>query len=130
MPMTSIRIDVSVAGDPSQQGAHRVHVQNDLAALGVFDDLRAERELSPLGSKAVDGASAGAIIGAIAQSSAVVAIVGALKAWISRGEKRSARVEVDGDVLELDALTVSAQREVIDAFLSRHARDSQSSVDT
>ena len=57
----------------------------------------------------------------LAQSSGLLAaIVETVKSWASLSRERSVKLEVDGDVLEVNGITRSDQRELIQAWIDRH----------
>ena len=60
-------------------------------------------------------------LGNDAQGLAVV--IAAIKTWLARrhGARRSVRLEIGGDVLELSSATVTDQDQLIRLFVGRHA---------
>lgn len=50
-------------------------------------------------------------------------VISAIRRWLSRGSgvRRSVRLEIDGDVLELSEATAADQERLIGLFVSRHS---------
>jgi hypothetical protein len=53
------------------------------------------------------------------QSSGVVDIV---KSWLGQSADRSAHLEIDGDIIDVNKVTRSEQEKLIDQWLARHRR--------
>lgn len=86
--------------------------------------------------KAPDGTRAGGDIPAwgsllvtLASSSGVLpAIIGNVKSWLKPDENRTVTLEIDGDKLQVTGISSEQQRELIDAWLSRHGAKMNSNV--
>jgi hypothetical protein len=64
---------------------------------------------------------AGALTVMLARSKELVTkLIESVKWWTSLGAGRSVRLELDGDVLELNGLTREDQRKLIQLFINRH----------
>lgn len=77
---------------------------------------------APVGAKAVEMLAVGKLIVAAARSVASLQSVAlAVRSWVGRSAVRSVKLSLDGDVLELTAITNEEQRLLIDTWVSRHA---------
>ncbi|AGL17098.1 hypothetical protein [Actinoplanes sp. N902-109] len=84
---------------------------------------------APPGTRAGDIATIGEFVVAVQAAVPVVAaVVRAVRQWLADSAQpaRKVRVEIDGDVLELDAATPEQQDKIVDGFLrgvlDRHER--------
>jgi hypothetical protein len=92
----------------------------DLLALDVDDVVPASRGEVPLGARAVDAETVGALIVASRDSAELLGrVVSAVRRWLERGSPTQ-QVEISlGDrTLRLSAATSAQQSELIEAFLS------------
>lgn len=76
----------------------------------------------PPGSRGVDLATVGALVVNLAESPLLAAVVGAVRSWLAGSSRRSIKLELGGDVLELTAVSSAEQRRLTDEWLARHAR--------
>ena len=124
--------------DPGQIEVN-LEVDDDISAL-EFEELTAavQRELLQLDVDAVDRVSAGpvpegargldlsalgALIVSVGQSAPVLGqVVNVIQAWASRSPKRTAKLTIGGDTLELGGLSERDQRAVIRDWMARHAK--------
>ncbi|MDQ3762631.1 MAG: hypothetical protein M3460_13485 [Actinomycetota bacterium] len=64
---------------------------------------------------------AGALIVVLTQSSDLfTALVERVQSWISLDRQRSVKLEIDGDVLEINGIARKDQRELIQHWINRH----------
>ena len=69
-------------------------------------------------------AAVGGLLVSLSSSAAGLrAVVAAVRNWQARGEgtRRTVRLEIGGDVLELSEATVADQDRLVDLFVGRHA---------
>ena len=74
----------------------------------------------PPGSKAVDVAALGALVVHLANSQLLGAVVTAIGSWLAGSSRRSIKLELDGDALELTGVSSKEQRRLTDEWLARH----------
>jgi hypothetical protein len=95
----------------------------ELRRLDV-DDVRAlPGGPPPPGSRAFDMQGVGALLVLLGQNTdAIRSVVGVVRDWLGRsgGTRRTVRLELGGDVLELSEATAVDQQRLIDLFVSRH----------
>lgn len=100
-----------------------VRLRRELLELQV-NDVQLDRETeAPLGTKAADAANLGhLLVTAIPSSSVLGAIVAITVNRLKTRTNRSARLELDGDVLELKGLGEEEQRKLVEQWLQRQER--------
>jgi hypothetical protein len=79
----------------------------------------------PPGTRSFDVAVAGGLLISLGHSAeSLRAVVSAIRGWLGRGggSRRTVRLELGGDVLELSGATVRDQERLIDVFIGRHAQ--------
>jgi hypothetical protein len=74
----------------------------------------------PPGSRAIDVAALGALLVHLADPAMLSGVVAAVRSWLSGSSKRSIKMELDGDVLELKGVSSQEQRRLTDEWLARH----------
>jgi hypothetical protein len=74
----------------------------------------------PPGTRAVELAALGALVVTVAESQLLGAVVAAVRSWLAGQPKRSIKLELDGDVLELTGLSAKDQQRLADEWLRRH----------
>jgi hypothetical protein len=80
----------------------------------------------PPGARVFGVATVGALLIALGQSAqGLQSVVSAISDWLRRGEgpRRTVRLELDGDALELSQASSADQQRLIDLFVSRHTRE-------
>jgi hypothetical protein len=77
---------------------------------------------APAGARAGELIALGSLIISLVQSADLLtSVVNTVQAWLSRRGARSVRLELNGDVLEVSGLSSREQRELIQAWVNRHA---------
>ncbi len=79
----------------------------------------------PPGSRAFDVAIVGALLVALGQSAeGLRSVVSAIRDWLRRGDgtRRTVRLELGGDALELSQASPADQDRLIELFVGRHTR--------
>jgi hypothetical protein len=122
MAKVSVRIDIAVGkADAETVESVTDRLREELLCLDV-DSVEA-----PRGGQPPTGAKVGAelaVVGALlltAPNSALLsAVVEVIKSWIGRSSRRTARLEIDGDVLDLQGLSSSQQKLLIEQWIARH----------
>jgi hypothetical protein len=74
----------------------------------------------PPGSRAVDVAALGALVVHLANSQLLGTVVTAIGSWLAGSSRRSIKLELDGDALELTGVSSKEQRRLTDEWLARH----------
>ncbi len=74
----------------------------------------------PPGARAVDVGALGALVVNIADSQLLAAVVAAVRSWLAGSSRRSIKLELGGDALELTGVSSREQRRLTDEWLARH----------
>jgi hypothetical protein len=114
-------IEAGPEADAEELAALAVQLREQLLELDIESAEPATVGQAPLNTRAGEVLVAGALTVMLAQSSGLLtAIVETVKSWASLSRERSVKLEVDGDVLEVNGITRSDQRELIQAWIDRH----------
>jgi len=74
----------------------------------------------PPGTRAVELAALGALVVTVAQSQLLASVVAAVRSWLACSPRRSIKLELGGDALELAGVSSDEQRRLTDEWLRRH----------
>jgi hypothetical protein len=120
-----LRIQVSEDGaDAERLDALTGYLRRDLIELDVDDVTALVAGPPPPGSRAIDAAAVGGLLVALGSSAdGLRSVVSAIQAWLSRGSgvRRTIRLELGGDALELSQASAADQERLIGLFISRHS---------
>ena len=99
-------------------------LRSELLGLDVEDVTRLRNGAAPPGSKALDMVSVSALLVTIGSSAkGLFSVIQAIRDWLARSAsaRRSVRLELGDDVLELSAASEADQDRLITLFVERHA---------
>lgn len=120
-----LRLHLAEAGaGPERLDLLTGHLRRELLQLDVEDVTALPGGPPPSGSRAFDVAAVGGLLVTLGQSAGGLrAAVGAIRRWLARGDgiRRTVRLELDGDVLELSEASVGDQDRLVSLFVDRHA---------
>jgi hypothetical protein len=120
-----LRLQISEDGaDAERLAALTGYLRAELLQLDVEDVTAWQAGEAPPGARVVGVAAVGALLVALGQSAdGLRAVVSAISTWLRRGEgtRRTVRLELDGDALELSQASAADQERLIELFVSRHA---------
>jgi hypothetical protein len=120
-----LRIQVSEAGaDAARLDAVTGYLRRDLVQLDVDDVTTLPAGPPPAGARAIDAAAVGGLLVALGNSAdGLRSVVSAIQAWLGRGSgaRRTIRLELGGDALELSQASAADQDRLIGLFISRHS---------
>lgn len=121
-----LRLQLSEEGADAERLASLTgFLQQELLQLDVQDVTAAPAGEAPPGSRAFDAAAVGALLVSLGSTmDGLRAVVSAVRNWLARGEggvRRTVRLEIGGDTLELSEASVADQDRLIDLFVRRHA---------
>jgi hypothetical protein len=120
-----LRIQVSEDGaDAERLDALTGYLRRDLIELDVNDVTALAAGPPPPGSRAIDAAAVGGLLVALGSSAdGLRSVVSAIQAWLARGSgvRRTIRLELGGDALELSQASAADQERLIGLFISRHS---------
>ena len=99
-------------------------LRRELLQLDVADVAAVPAGEPPPGSRAFDVLAIGALLVTLGKSAeGLRSVVDAVRHWLTRsgGVRRTVKLEIGGDVLELSEVSTADQQRLIDVFVSRHA---------
>ena len=119
-----LRLQVSEEGaDAARLAVLTGYLRGELLQLDVEDVTALPAGEPPPGSRAFDVATVGALLIALGQSAeGLRSVVSAIRDWLRRGEgtRRTVRLELGGDALELSQASTADQARLIELFVRRH----------
>lgn len=122
-----IRIQLSEDGaDAERLDALTGHLRQELLQLDVEDVSRAQAGTVPPGARAIDVLALGGLVVSLGHTATgLTEVVAAVRRWLSRGDgvRRTVKIEVDGDRLELSEVSAAEQDRLVDLFIRRHSRE-------
>lgn len=122
---SEVRVRLSEDGADAERLASLTgFLRQDLLQLDVQDVTALRTGEPPPGARGIDVAAVGGLLVSLSGSAeALRAVVAAVRKWLTRGEgvRRTVRLEIDGDVLELSEASAADQDRLIDVFIRRHA---------
>jgi hypothetical protein len=110
--------------DPERIDTLTGHLRRELLQLDVEDVTLARGGPAPDGARAIDLAMIGGLIVSLGSSAASLKdIVTVVRKWLTRGDgvRRTIKIDIDGDSLELSEVSVAEQDRLIEMFIQRHA---------
>jgi hypothetical protein len=123
---TELRLQLSENGaDAERLAVLTGYLRAELLQLDVDNVTALQAGAPPPGSRAFDVAIVGALLIALGQSAdGLRSVVSAIRDWLRRGEgtRRTVRLELGGDALELSQASPADQDRLIELFVSRHTR--------
>ncbi len=99
------------------------YLRAELLQLDVEDVTALPVGEPPPGARAFGAAEVGALLIALGQSAdGLRLVVSAVQGWLRRGEgpRRTVRLELGGDALELSQASAADQERLIELFVGRH----------
>jgi hypothetical protein len=120
-----VRVQLSEEGaDARRLDVLTGFLRRELLELEVQDVTTLSGGPPPPGARAADAAAIGGLLVVLGKSAeGLAAVVRAVRSWLARGGsvKRTVRLEIGGDVLELSEASVADQDRLIALFVSRHS---------
>jgi hypothetical protein len=114
-------IEAGPDADAGELAGLAVRLRECLLELDIESAESATAGQAPSGTRAGELLVAGALTVMLVQSSGLLtALVEMVQSWVSRSGGRSVKLELDGDVLEVDGITRVDQRELIQEWIHRH----------
>ena len=122
--MSELRVQLSEAGaDAERLDTLTGYLRQELLQLDVVDVTALRAGPPPPGTRAIDALAIGGLLVTLSRTAqGVRTVVNAIRAWLAHGggSKRTVRLELDGDVLELSEVSATEQTRLIELFVSRH----------
>jgi hypothetical protein len=122
MTKVSVRIDIS-AGEADAEALEFAtgYLREELLCLDV-SSVEVPRDVRPPadGKSGAEIAVLGTLLLTAPDSALLPAVVEVMKSWLGRASGRTARLEIDGDVLDMKGLSSSQQESLIEQWMARH----------
>lgn len=122
-----VRLQLSEEGaDAERLDVLTGYVQGELLHLDVEDVRRRQAGDVPHGARAVDVVALGGLVVSLGRTATgLKEVVAAVRRWLSGGDgvRRTVKIELDGDTLELSEVSAAEQDRLVDLFVRRHAGD-------
>jgi hypothetical protein len=109
--------------DPERVDTLSRYLRTELLELDVADVTALPASEAPAGTRSgVVAVIGGLLVNLGNATTGIAAVVTAVREWLKRGEtqRRTVRLELDGDVLELTQPSPADQERLIELFISRH----------
>jgi len=117
-----IQLGLNAGADAEELDEQTAGLRRELLELEVGAVDRARVAEPPPGARAADAATLGTLLVGLANTASVLSrVVRAVRAWLSRGEARTVKLELDGDKLELTGVSSEQQERLIETWIARHA---------
>lgn len=122
MATVSVRIDIAVGeADAEVVESATSRLREELLCLDVDSVERPRTGQPPTSAKVgAEIAVVGTLLLTAPDSALLSAAVEVIKSWIGRSSGRTARLEIDGDVLDVHGLSSSEQKLLIERWIARH----------
>lgn len=105
-----------------------IQLSQELGELDVDSVFGLQSGVAPEGTRSGPVAAIGALAVSLHPTAALlVSLVQTVRGWLTRsGGKRTVRLEIGGDVLELTGTTSAVQERLVDEWIRAHASDEAS----
>ena len=117
-----VQVAVGPDADADEVAQATLQLRRELLDLDVDAVEALGAGKPPPGSRAVDVAALGALVVHVADSQVLAAVVAAVRSWLAGSSRRSIKLQLGGDALELTGVSSKEQRRLADEWLARHAR--------
>ena len=116
----AVQVAVRPDSDAEEVAQATLQLRRELLDLDVDAAEAPGAGEPPPGARAVDVAALGALVVNIADSQLLAAVVAAVRSWLAGSSRRSIKLELGGDALELTGVSSREQRRLTDEWLARH----------
>lgn len=123
--MGELRVQLAESGaDAERLDQLTGYLRQELLELDVDDVTALPAGEPPPGTRGIEALAIGSLLVTFAETTqGVRKLVSVIRSWLARGGdgvKRTIRLELDGDVLELSELSATEQTRLIELFVTRH----------
>jgi hypothetical protein len=116
-----VQVVIGPDGDAEEIAEATFQLRRELLDLDVDSVEIPGAGEPPPGSRAVDVAALGALVVHLADSQLLAAVVTAVGSWLAASSRRSIKLRLGGDDLELTGVSSQEQRRLTDEWLARHS---------
>ena len=122
MSKVSVRIDIAAREtDLEALELATGHLREELLCLDASSVEVPRGDRPPTGAKSgAELAVLGTLLITTPDSALLCGIVEVVKSWLGRASGRTARLEIDGDVLDMKGLSSSQQELLVEQWIARH----------
>jgi hypothetical protein len=122
MTADEVRVELVADGVDAEELDHlTAKLRRELRRLDVDNVTRMHEELPPPGAGGAELLALGSLIIDVGkQAGALSGVVGTVQGWVGHEPGRMARLEIDGDVVELSGAAVDHQQPAAGEWLARH----------
>jgi hypothetical protein len=122
MAKVSVRIDIAVEeADAEVVESATDRLREELLCLDVESvDIARVGQLLTGAKMGAEIAIIGTLLLTAPDSALLSSVIEVIKSWTGRSTGRTARLEIDGDVLDVHGLSSSEQKFLIEQWLARH----------
>ncbi|KAB8181982.1 caspase, EACC1-associated type [Microbispora catharanthi] len=123
MAAETTRLTIQIAeenADPHDLEDLTARLRAELLEIDVVAAQAERGAPPPPGARAVLSFSLGGLVVSLAGTELLAAVVGAVTAWLTRDQHRSAKLTIDGDAIELTGVPSGEQRRLTDLWVRRH----------
>jgi hypothetical protein len=116
-----LRVNVGLDSDAEvwELDAATAQLQHELLELDVDEVDRPRGAPPPPGARAAETAELATLLVGMGPP-AIGAVAQTISGWVGRGQRRSVRLELGGDAIEVEGVSEEDQRRLIESFLARH----------
>jgi hypothetical protein len=119
--LLAVQVMVGPEGDAEEVVEATMQLRRELLDLDVDAVETPRAGEPPPGSRAVDVATIGALLVNMADPQLLAVVVETVRSWLAGSSRRSIKLQLGGDALELTGVSSSEQRRLTDEWLARHA---------
>ncbi len=114
-----VQIAIGPDGDADEVAEATLQLRREFLDLDVDAVEVPHGGEPPPGSRAVDAAALGALAVNLADSQLLAAVIAAVRSWLTGSPRRSIKLQLGGDILELTGVSSKEQRRLADEWLAR-----------
>lgn len=118
-----IRLEIGTGDGEDSEELEQLttRLRRELLELDVVRVERVPLGEPPPGTRAVDAlAIGGLVVGLLRRREALTGVLHTVRDWLARDAKRTIKVEIDGDTLELTGASSADQERLVTAWIDRH----------
>ncbi len=121
MSGNNIQLLVTLDAEPDAEDLERLtrQLRDELSELDVQADFVTSGS-APVNTKAGDVIEWGKLLLTLVSGGAITALFGTLQSWLTRHERRSVTLEINGDKLQVTSISSVEQKQLIGAWMNRH----------
>lgn len=124
-----LRVQLSEEGaDAERLDTLTSSLRHELLQLDVTNVTALRAGEPPAGTRGLDAATVGGLLVNLGSAATgLTAVISVIRTWLARygGGRRSVRLEMGGDALELSDATAADQERLIRLFIDRHATEAE-----